>query len=109
MYVVNRGLEAIIKRFCTNTDGLETLKAVDTDVEAIKEFLRLNIGTTFAQCTTPSDANLLGLDMKHWGGDRSAVHKWNGTPWAQRRRAMQDYRRYVMEKVCKACPWHRWL
>ena len=67
-----------------------------------------HIGTTFAQATTPSDVNLLNLDMTDWGGDRSAAQKRNNTPWALIRLAMVDYRTYVEEKVTNACPWHKW-
>ena len=90
-------------------DGLETLKNIDTDVEAIKEFLRIHIGTTWAQVTTPSDANLMGLDMTDWGGDRSSVQKRQNTPSAQIQRASVNYRDFVREKVANSCRWHKWL
>ena len=38
-------------------------KDITADVQRIKEFLRQNIGTTYATATQPSDANLLGVDM----------------------------------------------
>ena len=85
------------------------LKNIDTDVEAIKEFLRIHIGTTWAQATAPSDANLLGVDMTDWGGDRSVAQKRRNTPWAQIQSAMVDYRNYVQERLSHNCPWHRWL
>ena len=108
-HVVNRALDAIIKLRWKNTAGRATLKDIDTDVALIKDYLRHHIGTTFAQATTPSDDNLLNLDMTDWGGDRSAAQKRNNTPWALIRLAMVDYRKYVQEKVTGACPWHKWL
>ena len=107
-HVVTRALDAIIKLRWKDSAGRETLKDIDRDVEAIKKYLRCHIGVNFVQATTQSDANLLNLDMQHWGGDRSVAQKRNNTPWAQIRRAMLDYREYVQEKVVKACPWHRW-
>ena len=108
-HVVNRGIDAIIKYFRKNTDGLETLKIIDTDVEIIKEYLRIHIGVTWAQATAFSDANSMGLDLKYWGGDRVAAQTRNGTPWAQIQRAMRDYRTFVQARVVKNCPWHKWL
>ena len=107
-HVVMRGVDAIMKRRQKNMDGLETLKNIDTDVEAIKEFLRLKIGTTWAEATTPSDANLLSLDMAEWGGDRSVAAKRQNTPWAQIQRSMNDYRTFVTERIAHNCPWHIW-
>ena len=104
-HVVCRGFDAIMKRRQKN----EKLKNIDTDVEAIKEFLRIHIGTTWAQATSPSDANLLGLDMTDWGGDRLAAQKRRKTPWAQIQHAMVDYRTFVEDTVVRVCPWHRWL
>ena len=104
--VVNRGLETVIRHFRKDPRAVD--KVVRTDVDAIKEFLRGTIGTTYAQVTTASDANLMGIDLTDWGGDRTAREKRNGTPWAQMQRAMRDYRDYVQHKVADLCPWHSW-
>ena len=49
-----------------------TLKNIDTDVQLIKEFLRMHIGTTYAAATQQSNANQLSVDMSDWGGLRNA-------------------------------------
>jgi hypothetical protein len=107
-HVVNRGLDAIMKRNQNNMDGIETPKNIDADVEMIKKFLRETLGTTWAEVTTPSTANLLQLDMTDWGGDRTAAGKLASTPWAQIR-AASDYRQYVLKTITKASRWHRWV
>ena len=84
-------------------------KYIDTDVETLKKFLRTSIGTTWAEATAPSDANLLGLDMTNWGGDRSPVQKRQNTPWAQIRDAAFDYRTYIKERLEANAPWHKWI
>ena len=83
------GLETVIRHFRKDPRAVD--KVVRTDVDAIKEFLRGTIGTTYAQVTTASDANLMGIDLTDWGGDRTAREKRNGTPWAQMQRAMRDW------------------
>ena len=102
--VVNRGLEAIIQRLRSRDEA--TLKNIDHDVALIKEFLRSKIGTTWAQATQPSDANVLGVDLSDWGGRRAARQQ---APWEQMRWAMTDYREWVRDQVAKLCPWHHWL
>ena len=82
---------------------------MDDEVDEIVKWLRASIGTTYAQATTPSDENLLAVDMSRWGGDRSAAQKRARTPWAQRVAVMRDYREYVSGKLCTYCHWHRWV
>ena len=105
--VVNRGLEAVLRHYRKDPQAVD--KQIRTDVEMMKEFLREKIGNNYAKATSPSDDNLLGLDLSEWGGDRNAQEKRNGTPWRQMQRAMADYRDYVERKVADLCPWHRWV
>ena len=105
-HVVNRGLETVLRYFRKDVYAVD--KDIRTDVEMIKATLRQKIGSDYATCTSPSDANLLGLDLTDWGGDRSAHSKRNGTP-SQMQRAMADYCEYVEAKVSDLCPWHHWL
>ena len=78
-------------------------------MDLIKDFLRRTIRTTYAQATSPSDANLMGLDLTDWGGDRNAADKRNAVVlWRQMQRGMADYRDYVQRKVADLCPWHHW-
>ena len=104
--VVNRALDNIMK---ANRERDEAKKKnIDHDVALIKDFLRATLGSTWAQVTVPSDANLLNIDMSVWGGSRNPrAH----TPWAQMARAMSgehDYRKYVTEKLGDYCHWHKW-
>ena len=82
-----------------------TLKDVQVDVDAIKEFLRSHIGTTFNQATAPSDDNQLSVDMSDWGGLRNPR---GNAPFAQVRNARGDVYAYVREQLGKLCPWHQW-
>ena len=102
-HVVLRGLKNIVHRF--RQPDPESLKQIDADVDKIKKFLRETIGDDFRTATTPSSANLLGLDMADWGGNQ---YPRNHTPWKQMERAMADYPEYVTDNVTKLSPWHRW-
>ena len=106
-HVVNRGLDAILFHFRRNAVAVD--KDIRADVNKIKEFLRVTIGSTYAVATAPSDENLMDLDMTDWGGDRTAAGKRNNTPWEQMRRGSIGYREYVRRKVGDLCPWHHWL
>ena len=97
-------MEVVVHRF--RKPDPESLKKIDNDVELIKEFLRAKIGRNFAEATTPSDDNQLGLDMADWGGNRNARGL---APWVQMREAMQDYRAYVRKQVTDKCRWHKWM
>ena len=68
--VVNRALDNIIKADRERDEAKK--KNIDQDVALIKEFLRASLGSTWAQVTVPSDANLLNIDMSDWGGGRNA-------------------------------------
>ena len=97
-------------RACNVSNGVKgTDKNVDDDVRLIKEFIYQHVGTTYAECTSPSDEPLPGMDMSEWGGDRSARDRRNGTPWRQMQAAMHDYRDYVKSKVGDLCGLHKWL
>ena len=80
---------------------------MDAEVDLLVEWLR-TIGTTYAQATAPSDDNTLGMDMARLGGNRPATRRQN-TPWAKRRRVMQDYAEYVSSKLRIYCHWHQWV
>ena len=108
-HVVNRGLDAMMRRNQKNMDGIETPKNIDADVEEIKEFLRKTLGTTWAEVTVPSTDNLLGVNMSDWGGDRTAAEKLSHTPWAQIRAAALNYRGWVESTITKASRWHKWV
>ena len=101
---VVRAMEVVVHRF--RKPDPESLKKIDNDVELIKEFLRAKIGRNFAEATTPSDDNQLGLDMADWGGNRNARGR---APWVQMREAMRDYRAYVRKQVTDKCRWHKWM
>jgi hypothetical protein len=101
---VVRAVEAFVYRF--RKPSAEKLKQIDTDVEAIKEFLRAKIGRNFQEATTPSDENLMNIDMADWGGNRAARAS---APWEQMRLAMRDYREYVRKVVTEKCKWHYWM
>ena len=75
-------------------------------MQRIKEFLRQNIGTTYATATQPSDANLLGVYMADWGGLRRQRAR---APFNQVRNADGGYREYVRHQLAKLCPWHHWV
>ena len=47
-----------------------TPRDIRVDVDLILDFLRSNIGTTYAVATQVSDENKLGVDMSDWGGLR---------------------------------------
>lgn len=82
-----------------------TLKDIDTDVQAIKQFLRTHIGSTYAVATQPSDANVLNVNMADWGGLRTPR---GSAPFNQIRNAQAGYREYVERQLTKLCPWQRW-
>ena len=105
-WVVHRGLDAIIK--ANRKADSATLKDIDKEKQLLKEWLRSSIGTTYAQATQASDANLLGVDMSRWGGDRSAASKRRATPWAKRTAVMADYDEYIRGKLRTYCHWHHW-
>ena len=100
---VKRQLEQVQNRF--RKDDVEHLKYIKTDKELIKTYLRENIGTTFQECTAPSDENLLNVDVAGWGGMRNLREN---TPWKQMERGMEDYRKYVRDHLGRLCHWHRW-
>ena len=100
---VKRQLEQVQNRF--RKDDVEHLKYIKTDKELIKTYLRENIGTTFQECTAPSDENLLNVDVADWGGMRNLREH---TPWKQMERGMEDYRKYVRDHLGRLCHWHRW-
>ena len=76
------------------------------DVDLILDFLRSNIGTTYAVATQVSDENKLGVDMSDWGGLRRPREC---APFQQLRNAEGGYREYVLRQVTKLCPWHHWV
>ena len=83
----------------------KTYKDITTDVNAIKNFLRAQIGGNYATCTQPSVANLLSVDMSEWGGLRTPR---GSAPFNQIRAANAGVREYVTRQVTKLCPWQRW-
>ena len=101
--VVNRGLSAVIK--WNQAVDKATAKQIDSDVLLIKEFLRKEIGTTWAAATAASDANQLGVDLTDWGGQRACRR---GAPWKKIQGASQQYRAYVEDVLGRYCKWHRW-
>ena len=82
-----------------------TPKDVRADVDKIKAFLHAKIGTTYAACTTPSNDNVLSVDMSRWGG---RVNPRSEAPFMQIRRANRGHREYVRDQITKLCPWQRW-
>ena len=82
-----------------------TDKNIDDAVELIKEFLRKELGTSWAEVTADSDENLLNLDLATWGGSRYARRE---APWEQMQRENAGIDAYVRAEVCKMCNWHRW-
>jgi hypothetical protein len=101
--MVTRGMEAIL--YARRQDRKEFLKPIDTDKALIKEYLRQAIGADYATATTPSDANLLQVDMADWGGPNRGRQN---APWRQMERDAHDYRDYVRQNVAKLFPWHHW-
>eukprot|EP00966_Prymnesium_polylepis_P069782 1622450-Prymnesium_polylepis.1 len=53
---------------------------IDRDKALVKDYLRQAIGADYRTATTPSDANLLQVDMADWG--RSNRGRQNA-PWRQ--------------------------
>ena len=89
-------------------DG-EHLKAINTDIALIVNLLKDKLGATWYAATTPSDDNLLGLDLADWGGDRTGQQRREGAPWKKMERSNADFADYVKQQVVKLCPWHRWV
>ena len=92
--------------FWRRTRDTATPKNIRVDVDLIKDQLRRDIGNTFAVATLPSDANLLGVDMADWGGQRRAREC---APFVQLRHGQNGYREYVRKQIAKLCPWHHWV
>lgn len=67
-------------------------------MKRIKEFLRAKPGATYSEATAHSDANLLGMDLRSWGGLRNMRAK---SSWLEMRRTMQDDRSYLQDEVNK--------
>ena len=105
-WVVHRALDVLLRR--NRKADSAKLKNIDKDKDMIKYWLRKGIGNTYAKATKANDANLLGLDMSRWGGDRSVASKRLATPWAKRARKMADYDSYIRGKLRAYCHWHRW-
>ena len=103
MQHVLRSVKKIVNR--NRTADKATLKAVRVDVDKIKDFLRDKIGSTFREATSPSDANLLGVDMSTWGGLRRPRAC---APFAVIKRQQPRIAAYVRAQVAKLCPWHLW-
>ena len=82
-----------------------TLKDISADVRAIKEFLRAQIGTTYAAATQQSNDNQLSVDMSDWGG---RAYPRTHAPFQQLRDAQFGYWEYVRKQVVKLCPWQHW-
>ena len=104
MQFVVRGVKSLA--YWRRARETTTLKDITADVLLIKEFLRVNIGTTYAAATRPSDDNLLSVDMTDWGGLR---RQRACAPFNQWRAAQGGYRTYVRRQLAKLCPWHHWL
>ena len=104
MQHVHRGVQFLTQRFRTIRRAAAQ-KDIRADVLLIKEHLRAHVGTTWAQCTQPSDANLLSLDLADWGGLRNARAR---APQRQLEQSHASYRDYVRREVAKLCPWHYW-
>jgi hypothetical protein len=101
--VVNRGLDAVFREHRHAEEATD--KNIDDAVELIKEFLRKELGTSWAEVTADSDENLLNLDLATWGGSRYARRE---APWEQMQRENAGIDAYVRAEVCKMCNWHRW-
>ena len=101
---LSRALQRIV--YANRKDNSSaTLKDIATDVQLIKEFLRTNIGTTYAAATQQSNDNLLSVDMSDWGG---RAYPRANAPFQQLRNAQNGYREYVQNQLQKLCPWQRW-
>ena len=104
---VNREVRSIMQANRA-ADG-EHLKAINTDIALIVNYLKDKLGATWYAATTPSDDNLLGLDLADWGGDRTGQQRREGAPWKKMERSNADFADYVKQQVVKLCPWHRWV
>ena len=103
MQHVLRSVKDLVRR--NRTADTATLKDIREDVDKIKDFLRDKIGHTFNEASTPSDENLLSVDMADWGGLR---RQRACAPFAQIRAQQPRIQAYVREQVAKLCPWHHW-
>ena len=103
MQHVSRAIKGLV--WARRKQDKATLKDVSVDVQAIKDFLRANIGTNYIAATRPSDANQLNVDMADWGGLRTPR---SSAPFNQIRNAQQGIRDYVQRQLTKLCPWQRW-
>lgn len=103
LHIVIRAIKTVM--YQNRIPATATDKEIDADVAEIKAFLCANIGKTYEQATTPSEENLLSIDLTDWGGNRD---NRKGAPWNQMRRTADTYRVYVKEEVAKLCPWHHW-
>ena len=92
--------------FWRRAQDTATPRYIRVDVDLIKDFLRSNIGSTYATATQPSDTNSLGVDMADWGGLRRPRAC---APFEQVRNAAGGYRTYVERQLTKLCPWHHWV
>ena len=81
-------------------------KSARTDIDRLKQFFRARVGTTFAACTAPSEANLLDLDLTSWGGRPSRMRRF--MPWTKVQRKNNDLDAYVRGQLQKLCHWHTW-
>ena len=104
-HVVIRAIKRIVHR--NRKDEKAKLKEIRSTVEKIKEFLRTNIGTTYAEATKSSHENKLSVDMTDWGGQQERLARARA-PWVQLRESMRDYRQFVRQEITKLCPWHHW-
>ena len=81
-------------------------KEAQQDVDAIKQFFYSHAGSNFAQCTQPSDANVMSIDMTDWGGLQTPRHS---APFMQMRRAQTGYRDFVEGVITRLAVWQTWL
>ena len=103
MQHVLRSVKDLVRR--NRTADTATLKDIREDVDKMKDFLRDKIGQSFNEASTPSDENLLSVDMADWGGLR---RQRACAPFAQIRAQQPRIQAYVREQVAKLCPWHHW-
>ena len=103
MHHVLRAVKRLVNS--NRKEDTATLKAIRTDVDKIKDFLRGAIGTTYNEATSPSDENLLSVDMSDWGGLR---RQRTCAPFATIRRQQPHIEAYVRQQLAKLCPWHHW-
>ena len=66
---VARVIKGLVQARCQQAKAVP--KDVSADVQAIKVFLRANIGANYIAATRPSDSNQLNVDMSEWGGLRT--------------------------------------